>query len=157
MKTTISSPGVSRLIEKRSDERDTVKLTNAIRKTLNGQLLTFAQITTVGNAFGYVIWTDNLNINSVCCIELTVVGITTDGAKQASYMRKLDLFRTGTGNAQNLGGGVSTIGTDQATDGAWNVNYVLGASGLVNITVQGNVGDTISWNARITALWSPYV
>lgn len=154
MKITVSGPGAANLIEKRSDERDNVKLTNAMRNVLNGQLLQFAQVTSIGAGFT-TIWTDSMNADSVVNLEVAIVGVTAAAGKRATYMRRQTAYRIGTGVAVLLGA-ADTIGTDQESDATWGVSLAVSAGNFL-LQVQGGAGDTVFWNARITAVWSPYV
>ena len=154
MKLTVSGPGSANLIEKRSDERDNVKLTNAIRNVINGHQISFFR-TTTKDATLTPIWTDSLNADSVVNLEAVITGVTANAAKVATYTRRQTALRVAAGVAV-LVGGADVIGTDQETDATWNVTITVSAGNLI-VNVQGGVADTVFWNARVTALWSPYV
>jgi hypothetical protein len=144
---------VARLVEKRSDERDNVALTNGLREALNGHGLYFRSLTTTGATPG-VIWQDTVNADSVLYLDAIIVGATASAAKQAKYHREVAAFRVAAG-AATLIGAADVIGTDQETDATWDVAFGV-TSGDVTLTVTSGAGDTAFWRSRVTALWVPY-
>ncbi len=154
MKLSVSGSGRSRLIEKRSDERDNVKLTNALRDLANGQGTYMASLTTTDATLS-AIWTDTVNADSVLNLEIVFVGSTAAAAKRASYVRRQVAYRVGDSNVVLLGG-ADVIGTDQETDATWGVS-ITASGGSIVANVQGGAADTVNWRARVNAVWTPYV
>ena len=155
MKVTIPQ---ARLIEKRSDETDQVRLVNQVRDTvLNKKGIYFGDVTTT-DATATSIWSDSLSANQGVTLTLTVSGSDATGANVASYQRKCAFQRTGTGAVTLLGAGADVIGVDKESVAAWDAGFATDSadSSKVAAYVQGAASTTIVWHAEITAIWSPF-
>jgi hypothetical protein len=155
VKITIPQP---RLIEKRSDETDQVRLVNQVRDTvLNKKGIYFGDVTTT-DATATSIWSDSLSANQSVTLDLTVSGTDATGANVASYKRRCAFQRTGTGAVAYVGGGSDVIGVDKESVGAWDAGFALDsvATDSVYAYVQGAASTTITWHAEVTAIWSPF-
>jgi hypothetical protein len=146
VKLTASGVGAARLVEKRSDDTDNVKLTNALRKVANGEGRYFRQVTEI--------WRDTVNADSLVNLEISVVsyGLPTPTFDISSLMRRQVAYRVGT-TPTVLAAVWDTIGTDASGGPTISIAAV---GGDVVLSVQGRNGQTINWNARIVATWAPY-
>jgi hypothetical protein len=153
VKLTASGVGAARLVEKRSDDTDNVKLTNALRKVANGEGRYFRQITTTDNTVTEI-WRDTVNADSAVNLEISVVsyGLPTPTFDVSSLMRRQAAYRVGT-TPTVLATTWDTIGTD--VSGGPTIS-IAAVGGDVVLSVQGRNGQTINWNARIVATWAPY-
>jgi len=148
----------ARLIEKRSDERDKVKLTNALRDLGNQQVNVWPGVVTTTDATATAVWSDDLGPNSVADLWLCVVAVSSDGAEQAAYRRRGVFYRAGTAAVATLGGASDIIGTDRETDPTWSADFALdaGSPSMIFVNVTGAVGATVSWRANITGVVAPW-
>jgi hypothetical protein len=148
----------ARLIEKRSDETDQVRLVNQVRDTvLNKKGIYFGDVTTT-DATATSIWSDSLSANQGVTLDLTVTGSDATGLNIASYKRRCAFQRIGTGAVVLVGAGADVIGVDKESIPAWDAGFALDsvATDSVYAYVQGSVPRTVTWHAEITAIWSPF-
>ena len=155
MKLTVPQP---RLIEKRSDETDTVRVTNQIRDSvLNKKGVYFGDVTTT-DATATAIWSDSLSANQSVTLTLTVSGSDATGLNVASYQRKCAFQRTGTGAVTLVGAGADVIGVDKESVPAWDAGFATDSVDNTKVAayVLGAASTTITWHAEVTAIWSPF-
>ncbi len=141
----------SRLIERKSDERDTFRLANALRDTTHARGTYAASLTTTTATPGEI-WRDTVNADSSMVLLVTVAAQAL-AADFAGYGRRYVVSRTGTANAVIQQ--TDTIGTDFETNAAWDIGLSV-SGGDVVLSVTGAAATEVAWRADITAVWSPY-
>ncbi len=140
----------SRLIENKSDERDTFRLANALRDTAHARGTYAASLTTTTATPG-VIWRDTVNADSVLVLRVTVCGVSVPNI--AAYDRRVVISRAGSADAViEL---TDTIGTDFEDVAAWGIAFSVSGGDIV-LSVTGAAATEIAWRADITAVWSPF-
>ncbi len=150
----------SRLVEKRSDEQDSVGLVNAMRDIIINAKVEAYRLVDTTDATVTTIWSDELPADSVGDFWLNVVGRTTPQPLAAGgFIRRVTVKRIGTAAIVVVGAGVDTIGTDHEDAPAWDVGFALDPTfpGYLFATVTGVAATAISWRARITGVVSPWV
>lgn len=148
----------SRLIEKRSDEQDTVSLVNQIRDTIiNAKAEAFRLVSTT-DATLTEIWSDDMNADSIAALWLVAVGYTAGAAQVGTYVRRVTARRIGSGTVAIIGAGADIIGTDHESVAGWDAGFALDAAqpGKIFATVTGAAATDISWRAWVTALVAPW-
>lgn len=148
---------ISRLVEKRSEERDTISLVNQIRDGVINQEVN-VYVSLLGSAGGATdeIWLDEMPANSTGNFLLTVVGTKVSGTQYAAYMRRVVAIRSGTG-AVGLTP-TDVIGTDREFNAAADCGFGTDAArpGLIIAWVTGWTVDPVNWRAHIQGLVTPW-
>lgn len=140
----------ARLIEKKSDERDTFLVANSTRDVAN-QRGRYARDATTTNATPAEIWRDTVNADS--CLVLSVTVAASGGGDFAAYDRRVVVSRTG--SAAAVIEATDVIGTDVETDPSWGISFAVSAGDIV-LSVTGGLAVTVDWRADVGAVWSPF-
>lgn len=154
----LSITGIARLVEKRSDERDNVKLTNAIRELMNGHGEYVVSGTTT-DATPTNIWTDQAPYPpSIVDLFARVVMYDSTGpvSQSASYWKRAVLGYPSIGGATISS---YTVSADNETGGAAACDAVFtgtATEGQLALQVTGIAGRTCNWRAWITVLAAPW-
>lgn len=155
MKLTIGGQA-SKLIEKRSDERDIVRVVNKLRDEMNTLSRQAPPPITTADATPTVAWQDTMPANATADIVVEVVAQTSGGVDSASYWRRACFRRPGTA-AAILVGVVDILGTDHETVAGWDCTLQVGpTSGDVSLLVTGAGATTVTWRAYVKALVTPW-
>lgn len=142
----LTTDKVAKLIERKSDERDTFRLVNALRSNAIARGTYAASLTTT-SATPAEIWRDTVNANSTLVLRVTACG--QSGTDFAAYDRRVVVTRTG--SAAAVIQATDTIGTDFETVPAWDVTFAVSTGDIV-MSVTG----AADWRADVTAVWSPF-
>ncbi len=140
----------ARLIERKSDERDTFLAVNSVRDVAN-QRGRYARDTTTTDATATEIWRDTVNADSALTLRVSVVA--SGGGNFAAYDRRVVVTRTG--SAAAVIQATDAIGTDVETDPTWGIAFSVSTGDIV-LSVTGAVGATIDWRVDVGAVWIPF-
>lgn len=135
-----------RLIERKSDERDTFMLANSLRDTAHARGTYAASVTTT-DATVTEIWRDTVNADSVLVLRVTACAAASPDF--AAYDRRVVVSRAGSADA--VIEQTDTIGTDVEDVPAWDVTFSVDGGDIV-LSVTG----AATWRADVTAVWSPF-
>lgn len=136
----------SRLIELKSDERDTFALANSQRTAANARGSYAASVTTT-DATLTELWRDTVNADSA--LSLSVLVNAAASPDFAAYWRRYVVSRTGSADAVIQQ--TDTIGTDFETDPTWDIALSVDGGDVV-LSVTG----AATWRADVAAVWSPF-
>lgn len=115
-----------------SNDRGYHRLTGNL-KTTNDTIASLMTITlSAGTAYNFMIM---------------VVANENGGGNRASYMRRVTVYRDGTGSA-TIQGSVETIGTDVESDAAWDFTVDVNSND-VRLRVTGDGANSVNWAAVV--------
>jgi hypothetical protein len=146
------------LVEKRSDEQDSVGLINQIRDGIVNAKVEAYRVGSTADATVTELWADEMPANSVGDFWYTAIGRTATASEVGAYVRRITVKRIGTAAVVVVGAGADVIGTDHEDTAAWDAAFALDAArpGYLLATVTGAAATSILWRARITGLVSPW-
>lgn len=149
----LSTSGRARLVEKRSDERDNVGLTNAVRDVVNGQGQYFISYTTT-DASLLTVWSDTMAPSSALMLWIDVVG-QVDDLTCVVASRRSSFLCTSAGVATFVS--TSVIGADDNPIGAtFSAGVAGGGSNGVRLLLAGAAATTVQWRLSIRGIWTPF-
>jgi hypothetical protein len=151
----ITTSGVPRLVEKRSDERDTVALVNSMRDVLNARAEYIYTLTTT-DATPANIWVDNMPASSITDLFARVVMHDTTSGQGAVYWKRAAVIS----DANSLLSLTTyTVSPDYESVYAVAADCAFAATatpGNISLLVTGLAARTCNWRAWITVMAYPW-
>lgn len=89
------------------------------------------------------ITTETMDDEAVYVLVATVLGIESDNSNRAAYQIKGSFYRTGAGNATQLGSTTSVFANE--TDNSWTGATFAVSGNDILVQVQGAASTTINW------------
>jgi hypothetical protein len=155
MKLTIPQ---SRLVEKRSDEQDQVRLLNHVRDGVLNKKGTYFATATTTDASTITPWTDTLSASQSVFLELKVTCVSLTGFDVGSFWRRVSFASNPAGVVDAIGAGADIIGNDLATVAGLAAGFAEDDTLLstIYVYITGVANETFHWNCEINAIWSPF-
>lgn len=143
--------GINKLVLQGTAARDATDPSKLLLKSAVDQTMTGTTSGATTRTMGFVAIPANTAMN----IEVTCVGMRSDEAAGASYMRSA-AFRRGSTTAVLQIGSTRTIGTDNETDSTWTGASMAEGVAQVAVQVTGLAATGITWrcNTRSTSILS---